>query len=160
MLNDMPNVPGQKAQGPSVSIDVIIWKVVREHGKAKPVLPEKQVRDILLKDFVAKYQYAKNRGTDFTYLDLVYLPRADNPKRWIPRWLAEMKTPHPGSYTPGNPMKPTIHSYVVDAWSGKILESERELVPVASVGTEPAPSPPAKDSTKKTSNKPDAGDGK
>lgn len=158
MLNDPPSgAPQLKGEGPSVSIDVILWKVIREHGEAKPVVTTKRVKDILLKHFVTEYQYAKEKETKFTYLDLAYVPRQDNPNRWVPRWLAEVETFHPGPY-PNNPMKPTIHSYVVDAWTGKIIESDRGLVPVADVVTQPLPSPPVKDSMKKTSNKPDAPD--
>lgn len=44
MLEDPPaGVPDLEAKGPSVGIDVILWKVVREHGEARPVLNEEQV---------------------------------------------------------------------------------------------------------------------
>ena len=94
--------------------------------------------------------------------DFVIKIVSDNSKRWFPKWLAEVQTPHPGPDSPHNPMKPTIHSYVVDAWTGKVIESEQHLVPIADVNfqTEPVPSPPVKDSKKKTSNKPDAPDKK
>jgi hypothetical protein len=142
MLNDPPDDPEMKTHGPSVNIDVILWRVVREHGKAKAIVTEKHVKDVLLKDFLAKYQYADSRKAAFTYLDLAYLPKQDDPNRWVPRWLAELSVPHPGPYTPSNPMKPTIHSYVVDAWTGNILESQKQEVPVAGVDTATTPLPP------------------
>jgi len=132
MLENPPaGVPELEAKGPSVDIDVILWKVVREHGEATPVLTKKQVQGILLRDFAARYPHAGSRPATFAHLELAYLPKQDDPKRWVPRWLAKVQSSHPGSHTSARPMKPIIHSYTVDAWIGKILSSKRELVPTS-----------------------------
>ena len=137
-----------------VSVDVTLWSVVREHGEPRPIVMENEVKDILLKDFLKKHPHAEHVGAEFSYLDLAYVPKPGHAKRWVPRWLAAVQTSHPGSDTPAAPMKPTIESYEVDAWTGRIIGSERALVPLDPVRPPEAPSPAVEDSPTERSHKP------
>jgi hypothetical protein len=121
-----------ETEGPSrARFSVRRWRVVKEHGPAKKVVAEKEVAAALRKDFVRRHPELKGEEVEADVV-LCWAVKPGEADRRVPLWRVELEGRAPGR------LKPELHVYRVDAWTGAILSS----TPVAVPGIAPPPPPP------------------
>lgn len=141
-----------------VDIRFSVWRIVREHGQRRDVLTEVQAGKLMRDDFIKHHPRAAVENVEFHRFEIAYIPKSGAQGRFIPAWRAELRAFIGDSMpdSPGQPgisphIEPIIHTYVLDAWSGRSIESQQRLVPLAPVGheaprAEPIPAPRPKTS--------------
>lgn len=116
----------------SARIRVRRWAVLKEHGPSRKVVKDPAPGP--LKDFARRYPRVQGRPEAETVLCWAVKPGAA--ERRIPIWHVTVSAP--------DGMKPQLHRYRVDAWTGAILSSRETAIPGRIVPDVPVVSPPKK----------------
>ena len=116
-----------QTEGPAtVRITVRRWAVLKEHGPAKKPVGEAAATAAPLKHF-AKINAEKPEAEAV----LFWAVKPGAAERRVPLWHVTLTAPTDG-------LKPNIHTYRVNAWTGAIVSSREVAIP----GRLPAPPPP------------------
>ena len=131
-------------------------KIVREQGPVKPIVSAEKADSIATADFLKRNPDLKDKPCIVEKRLLAYVPKTGAPNRRVPVWSLTLKVNRRISEGMRHD-EPVIYNCVLDAWTGKILNTERPAPPPsAPKGAQfPPPQPPSpKNNKPSTDSKP------